>query len=367
MKAGEDRMKYLVWGTGNKAEENFRGFELAGLNKNIEIIGFIDNDVTKYNGMFHDVKIYSPAEAARMDYDYIDLWVANGREDIEKQINEMGMDDKIGSVFQDYMQKIVDIYSNTTDDEIKSFLQIMKQQNEPCVYAYNPAEQYGLREAVYDEDKDLYFVWFEGKRLYLSSEYKFTMKNGKRYAYDFWWEQDINSPHRYEENDVVVKEGDVLVDAGVCEGNFTLHHIDKVGKVYLIECDPDWMKALRATFEPYKDKVVFCNKFLGGCDTETMITLNSLVKEPVDFIKMDIEGEEINALRGSDRVFANSNHIKCSICSYHKHGDEEAIKEILQQYGLKTEASAGYMLFTYDAEIWKNPELRRGIVRGRKV
>lgn len=88
-------------------------------------------------------------------------------------------------------------------------------------------------------------------------------------------------------------------------------------------------------------------------DTDTAITLNSLVKEPVNFIKMDIEGEEVNALKGSDRVFAGSKNIKCSICSYHRHGDEEEIKKILQGYGLKTSTSKGYMLFLFDDEIWK--------------
>lgn len=360
--------KYLVWGTGNKAEENFRRFELAELNKKAEIVGFIDNDQTKYNGVFHGIRIYPPSDIAKIDFDYIDLWVADWREEIKMQIAEMGIgENKIGSVFMDYMQKIIDKYSGTSDQEIQSFLHIMGQKQEISAYAYHPIGQYDMQEAVYDRNKDLYYVWFEGKRLYLASNYKFKIKNGKKYVNDFWQEQDLNSPHRYEEDDVMVEEGDVLVDAGVCEGNFSLHNVDKAGKIYLIECAPDWMKALRATFEPYKDKVVFCDKFLGGCDTETTVTLNSLVKEPVNFIKMDIEGEEINALRGSDRVFADSNHIKCSICSYHKHGDEEKIKAILQEYGLKTVTSKGYMLFTYDAEIWKNPELRRGIVRGRKV
>lgn len=359
--------KYLVWGTGYKAEEYFRGFELAGLNKRVKIVGFIDNDCTKHNGDFHGIKIYSPSDIAKIDYDYIDLWVAEWREEIKMQIIAMGIDEKrIESVFQDYMQKIINKYSNTSDKEILSFLHIMQHKKEPCVYAYNPIEQYDRKEAIYDEHKDLYYIWFEDKRLYLSPDYKFIIKNGKKYVNDMWREQDLNSPHRYEKDDVIVEDGDVIVDAGACEGNFSLHNIDKAGKIYLIECTPNWMKALRATFEPYKDKVVFCNKFLGGCDTEDTITLNSLVKESVNFIKMDIEGEEINALRGSDRVFADSKNIKCSICSYHRHGDEEAIRAILQEYGLKTVISTGYMLFTYDPEIWKDPELRHGIVRGRK-
>lgn len=357
---------FANWGKYNRSWSYTAAFRKTF--QNIEIVGFIDNDLARHNGVFHGITIYSPLDIAKIDFDYIDLWVADWREEIEMQIAAMGIDEgKLESVFNDYMKKMIDKYSDTLDKEIQSFLHMMEQKKEPCVYAYNPVRQYDMKEVIYDENKDLYYTWFEGKKLYLASHYKFTVKNGKKYVKDFWGEQDLNSPHRYEEADVRVEEGDVLVDAGVCEGNFSLHNVDKASKIYLIECDPNWMKALRATFEPYKDKIVFCNKFLGGCDTETMITLNSLVKEPVNFVKMDIEGEEINALRGSDRVFAGSNNIKCSICSYHRHGDEEKIKAILQEYGLKTVVSKGYMLFTYDAEIWRNPELRRGVVRGRKV
>lgn len=301
-----------------------------------------------------------------MDYDFIDIWVINGYEDIKAQINAMGIHDKIMLVFQPFVQTLSDKYAATSDAEIKSFLAIMEQQKNPYVYAYNPVKQDELREAFYDERKDLYYVFFEGKRLYLANNYKFKKNNGRKYVSNLWQEQDPNSPHLYEENEVTVEEGDVLVDAGVCEGNFSLHNIDKVSKVYLVECDLDWMEALKATFEPYKDKVVFCNKFLSDCDTDTAVTLNSLINEPVNFIKMDIEGEEVNALKGADRVITDSKNIKCSICSYHKHGDEEKIRAILQEYGLTTVTSKGYMLFIYDDEVWKNPELRRGIVRGKK-
>lgn len=358
--------KCVVWGTGKKAEQNFRGFLLASLNKNIEIIGFIDSNSYKQNSTFYGINIYAPADISKLDYDFIDIWVINGYEDIKAQINAMGIHDKIMSVFQPFVQTLSDKYAAASDAEIKSFLAIMEQQKNPCVYAYNPVKQDELREAFYDERKGLYYVFFEGKRLYLANKYKFKINKGRKYASNLWQEQDPNSPHLYEENEVTVEEGDVLVDAGACEGNFSLHNIDKVSKLYLIECDADWLEALRATFEPYKDKVVFCNKFLSDHNTDTAISLNSLVKEPVNFIKMDIEGEEVNALKGSDRVFAGSSNIKCSICSYHRHGDEEKIRAILQEYGLTTVTSKGYMLFIYDDEVWKNPELRRGIVRGKK-
>lgn len=179
-------------------------------------------------------------------------------------------------------------------------------------------------------------------------------------------DQDINSPHLYEYGGIAVKQGDILVGAGVREGNFALHHIEKASKVYLIECDETWMEALQYTFRPYKDKVVFCNKFLDSKNSKSTINLDTLVLESVDFIKMDIEGSEIEALNGAAQVFAKSKNICCAVCSYRKHGDEEKIIKVLESYGLQTETSKGYMLFFYDSTVLENPELRRGIVRGFK-
>lgn len=59
---------------------------------------------------------------------------------------------------------------------------------------------------------------------------------------------------------------------------------------------------------------------------ERIINLNTLVTEPVNFIKMDIEGAEVSALIGADKVFKNSKDIRCAICAYHRHGDEEKNK-----------------------------------------
>ena len=81
---------------------------------------------------------------------------------------------------------------------------------------------------------------------------------------------------------------------------------------------------------------------------------------------MDIEGEEVNALKGANRILSENHSLKCAICSYHRHGDEQTIKKILESHGFKTEFSKGYMLFIHDRYVLQNPELRRGIVRGIK-
>lgn len=221
--------KYIVWGTGKKSKQNFRGFLLASLNKNIQIVGFIDSNSNKQNRMFHGINVYAPEDISKLDYDFIDIWVIDGYEDIKARINAMGISTKkIVSIFQPFIQTLNDKYATTCDIEIQSFLTIMKQHKNPCVYAYNPVRRDVFREAFYDEEKGLYYVFFEGKRLYLAKNYKFIKNNGRKYVGNLWQEQDLNSPHLYEMDEITVEEGDILVDAGVCEGNFSLHNIDKV-------------------------------------------------------------------------------------------------------------------------------------------
>lgn len=94
--------------------------------------------------------------------------------------------------------------------------------------------------------------------------------------------------------------------------------------------------------------------------------MDCICKDEINFLKMDIEGDEIAALRGAKRLFQNSKNVKCSICAYHRHGDEGKITELLREYGFSTSVSKGYMLFLFDPEVREKPELRRGVVRGRK-
>ena len=84
----------------------------------------------------------------------------------------------------------------------------------------------------------------------------------------------------------------------------------------------------------------------------------------VDFIKMDIEGAELSAIRGAQKTFC-TNHVKTSVCSYHKRGDEVNIRKQLENYGYQTSTSNGYMLFLYSDDTWESGDLRRGIVYGK--
>lgn len=62
-----------------------------------------------------------------------------------------------------------------------------------------------------------------------------------------------------------------------------------------------------------------------------VVTLDSIVKdEPVAFIKMDIEGSEMQALRGAANSIRRDKPL-CAICIYHKPGDMLEISSYLKQ------------------------------------
>ena len=180
-------------------------------------------------------------------------------------------------------------------------------------------------------------------------------------------EQDPYSPHYYNKTGYEVREGDVVLEAGVAEGNFALSIIDKVSKVYLIECEPAWIEALQYTFAPYKDKVEIVSKYLSDSDENGNITIDSLLQgEKLNFIKMDIEGAELSALKGAKETVAKSDDLRCAICTYHRHGDEENIRNFLEENDMVCETSDRYMFFNNYDEEETEPEFRRGLIYGRK-
>lgn len=135
---------------------------------------------------------------------------------------------------------------------------------------------------------------------------------------------------------------------------------------YVLESDPQWVECLERTFSPYKDKVVICEKALSRYDSADTIALDSLLEgQKIDFLKMDIEGPEVDALLGAKKTLLNS-HASCSVCCYHRMNDEENIRFILEGLGYKTSVSEGYMFFWYDENIYDTLDLRKGIVYADK-
>lgn len=181
-------------------------------------------------------------------------------------------------------------------------------------------------------------------------------------------EQDVNSPHRYQTDCFHVNQNDVVLDAGVAEGNFALDIIDLVDKLYLVECDERWVKALKCTFAPYKDKVEIIQGMLGDGNKGSKTIDEIIGTGKVDFIKLDIEGAEGEALSGSEQTL-KQNNVKLDICVYHNDDDEKKVKQFLGEMGYETKVSDGYMVFIseqfLEAEV-TTPQFVRGLVRGKK-
>lgn len=215
-----------------------------------------------------------------------------------------------------------------------------------------------------DEKLGLKYVLHEGKRLYFKR--KWTIDE-IRVAYNsLQIEQDVNSPHRYLSLDFSVCDNAVTVDVGAGEGNFSLSVVENASKLYLFEADNEWIEALNATFQPWKNKVVIVNKYVSDTDTNTHVSLDAFFKEEkIDFLKADVEGCELQLLQGASNILFSQKDIMVAMCTYHRQNDAEMINQALTQYGFDTKFSKGYMFFFLDSPPVP-PYLRKGLVRAVK-
>jgi hypothetical protein len=214
---------------------------------------------------------------------------------------------------------------------------------------------------VYMDDRcNMRYVLQDNKRLYFKKNWD-EQKIKTNYNV-LLQEQDEDSPHKYETKDIMVCEGDIVIDAGVAEGNFALSVVEKAKKLYLFEIDDEWIEALKATFAPWKDKVIIVNKYIADNNNDNCITLDKyLGEERVNFIKADIEGAEKQLLLGADTLLSQD-FIKLSLCTYHNPNDAEVLNKILKEKGFQTEFSKGYILSP-----WSLPYLRKGVIRAIKL
>lgn len=110
-------MRYLIWGTGKRAEELYFSHSNKIQNYDIKIIGFIDNRRDKE--FFYDKEVYLPHEIPNLAYDYIDIWVINGKEEIERQIKDDVHipDNKIQNMFIEILDKMMSTYEKPKETE----------------------------------------------------------------------------------------------------------------------------------------------------------------------------------------------------------------------------------------------------------
>ncbi len=172
----------------------------------------------------------------------------------------------------------------------------------------------------------------------------------------------------YPNKKIKVTNGDIVIDAGGCYGDTALyfaHEAGNKGHVYSFEFIPSnisiWNKNISLNNELsksitlvekpiwnesnlemfYKDfgpgsKVSFTKDFEPDGVTKT-ITIDDLVSEKninkLDFIKMDIEGAELNALKGAEKSIIKFKP-KLAISLYHSLSDYYEIPKYLKDLNL---------------------------------
>lgn len=170
-----------------------------------------------------------------------------------------------------------------------------------------------------------------------------------------------DNPHSYETDNLKINKGDYVIDAGACEGFFIRFALEKgAKKVFAFEPLKPLVNGLNLTY----NKEISGNKLTiidrGLSDTEDLIafahglnnysearmeksgdykckvtSLDHVVESglipQVDYIKMDIEGAEILAIKGAKKTIKKFKP-KLSIAVYHEYETACIIKEMLRDY-----------------------------------
>lgn len=359
--------KIVLWGLGNIGKGTIKcrwAFE-----DSISIVAIIDNSKSLWNTELDDIKIYSPKDIKKLQYDKVVVTTSKCFDEIEMQlVGELGVERKnIENYLYFAKKKLIARYKNSINSEIKSIIQFL-ETNRLDVFNYRFVEKYLSMEVEinYDDNCGLFYVMHNDKKMYMAKKFN-TEEKVSRYYREVCMEQDKDSPHAYLSSEFNVGDNDVVVDVGVAEGNFALSVIDRVSRIYLIESDQEWIEALTYTFSEYKDKIIILNKFISDYAYFNTETLDDLIDEEVDFIKMDIEGAEVEAIKGAQKLLERSSKVKCAVCTYHRENDEECIRGLVTSLGLKCKAVAGYMYYPIDVkQLYVSPTLSKGVVRCEK-
>ena len=215
----------------------------------------------------------------------------------------------------------------------------------------------------FDYKRELYYAVRNGRKMYFKRS--MDKETAIRYFTITCFEQSSHSAHRYLDKDFNVEEGSIVLDVGAAEGIFGLDVIDKVKELYLFECDDEWIEALQYTFEGY-DNVEIVKSYVSDVDTEDCVTLDSYcdrLKQEKVFIKMDIEGAEIKAVNGAQKLLQCADGLKLAVCAYHRQSDYERLCGLLKT--MKLDKSEGYLCPLFGKII--PPYFRVGVIRATKA
>lgn len=167
---------------------------------------------------------------------------------------------------------------------------------------------------------------------------------------------DKDDWHYYQKLHTEVEQGEIILDIGTAEGLLPISVIDKCEHIYMIEPSKTFCKCLEKTFSKFSDKVTIFNTAVGNDDGIISFDENSLEgmvsheidenidkisiqkidtlfnnNEKITYLKADIEGFELEMLKGSEKTIKR-NKPKIAITTYHTQNNPEEIIAIIKGY-----------------------------------
>jgi len=180
---------------------------------------------------------------------------------------------------------------------------------------------------------------------------------------DFTFFEEIYVENQYFVSDIVtLKQSEVFLDIGAFTGDTIKGFLQASGKNYkkiiAIEPNPECWKELdelktkvralevihrgaysrKGKFQFLKKEVGSMSQFIltESADGVEVDAVDNFIHEPVSFIKMDIEGLERDALKGTLKTIKNCRP-RLAICVYHKYDDLLEIARFIMGLGLEYE------------------------------
>lgn len=171
-----------------------------------------------------------------------------------------------------------------------------------------------------------------------------------------------------------IDEGDTVVDAGAFPGEFSIYAASKGAEVIAFEPDPKNAEKLRKNIkmngleesveivekglwkksgekELKRDKLFGLGSRIGKGEMKIeLVDLDQFIDREIDLVKMDVEGAEIEALKGCKKLMEEKNP-EFAIATYHE--DREGrktchrIEEIFEAHGYKAKTGYPRHLTTY--------------------
>lgn len=252
-------------------EKNYDGIFKVAKNLCHNIIGFVSLDNKR---IFETVEGYTIFPLNSMHFLKYDLVLVNfeyliSRETLSKLAKLNIPTHNVRTVYWLLQQLMIKKYEDIQDPVIQETLHYWKNHELTVFNQHLTNYEHTFNEMFADESCGLPFIMFEtieGKkrRMYFpkngGTPNKITSPEGKIFVADILNEQIPTSPHLYIKGEHKINDGDILIDAGVCEGNFALRYVDICQKVYLFEPDKLWFEPLFNSFKDCWDKIEFIPK-----------------------------------------------------------------------------------------------------------